>query len=66
MTSLSHLFSENKDTPELIRTKTRIEKNIDEVLAKGTCNTEVLEIMKNLLQELSINTSITDYIDDIK
>jgi len=43
-----------------------IEDSIDTVIAKGSSDTEVLELMKDLLQEISISSSMMDYIDEVK
>ena len=66
MTSFSHLFSNKTPSKDVENTISAIEENIDTAIAKGSSsNNDVLEIMKDLLQEISINTSITDYIDGV-
>lgn len=64
-TKLSDLFSYNKPSTEWQDTRHAIEDSIDTVIEKGTENEEVLNIMKDLLQEISIGTSMTDYIDEV-
>jgi len=65
MTSFSHLFSDKPPSIEMEDTINAIEDNIDTIIAKGSTNNDVLEIMKDLLQEISIGTSMTDYIEKI-
>jgi hypothetical protein len=65
MTNFSHLFSNKAPSVEMEDTISAIENSIDTVIAKGSSDTEVLEMMKDLLQEISINTSIMDYIDEV-
>jgi hypothetical protein len=62
---LSHLFSYTEPSKEWKNKKDAIEDSIDTAIANGTGNTDVLNIMRDLLQEIHIGTSMTDYIDDV-
>lgn len=64
-TKLSNLFSYDEPNRGWQNTKSDIALSIDAAMEKGTCDKEVLEIMKDLLQEISIGTSMTDYIDEV-
>lgn len=64
-TKLSHLFSYEEPSKQWRETKDAIENSIDTVIAKGTADEDVLNIMKDLLKEINIGTSMTDYIDEV-
>lgn len=65
MLRLSHLFTYPEPSQEWKNTKSAIEDGIDAAMEKGSCNKDTLRIMKDLLQDININTSMTDYVDEV-
>ncbi len=66
MVNLSYLFTYPEPSKEWNTTKSALEDSIDTVMEKGSCNNETLQLMKDLLQDININTSINDYVDEVK
>ncbi|MBV5346657.1 hypothetical protein JZU46_00270 [bacterium] len=65
MIKLSHLFTDTEDTNWSV-TKNTLKSNIDTLLEKGKCDEDVLLLMKDLLDDIKISTSITDYIEEVR
>jgi hypothetical protein len=65
MIKLSHLFQESYQSPEWINTKNNLKNSIDTVISKGGPDKDVLLLMKDLLDDIKICTSINDYIDEV-
>ncbi len=65
MTNFSHLFPEKTKPINWDSTKIELEENIDKAILKGTTDVAILNDMKELLEDIHINTSILDYIDEV-
>lgn len=65
MTKLSHLFSENTSSDEWLRAKDAIKSSIDIALDRGNCNDDILLLMKDLLDDIKICTSMNAYVDEV-
>ena len=64
MVKLGYLFEGNKETNELLDlTKKDVAEGIDEALAKGSANPEVLKIMKELLDDIYTPSSMGDFME---
>lgn len=65
MIKLSHLFQDTTYPDEWHTTKSNLKNNIDIVLEKGSLDEDVLLLMKGLLDDIKICTSITNYVDEV-
>ncbi len=63
MVTLSRLFSNNSHY-ELSNTLNSLNENLDKAIAKGSPQEDVLLIMKNLLEDIKVCNSITEYIEE--
>ena len=61
---MENLFQRKRSINDLNNTISNLESNIDIVIAKGTEQEETLRIMRNLLDDIKICTSMTDYLEE--
>jgi hypothetical protein len=60
MTTLARLFSDK----DISNTLNSLGTNLDKAIAKGSPQEDVLLIMKNLLDDIKVCNSITEYIEE--
>ena len=65
MKQFSYLFSDDIDSTYWLARKNYLKSNIDLVIEQGSSNKDILLIMKELLDDIKINTSLTEYIDEV-
>lgn len=63
MVTLARLFY-NNSCNELITTLNSLNENLDKAIAKGSPQEDVLLIMKNLLDDIKVCSSMTEYIEE--
>ena len=64
MVKLGYLFEADKETDSALdSTKKEVAEGIDKALAKGSANPEVLKLMKELLNDIHIPSSMGDYME---
>lgn len=65
MTKLSNLFSyQNTSNKKWGATKDVLKSSINTLLEQRKCNEDVLLLMRDLLEDIRVSTSITDYTEE--
>lgn len=63
--TLARLFSINYPNKELCTTLSLLNENLDKVIANGSSQEDVLLIMKNLLDDIKVCSSISEYAEEV-
>jgi len=64
MVTLARLFSNNVYNRDLDTTLNSLNENLDKAIANGSVQEEVLLIMKNLLDDIKVCNSMTEYLEE--
>lgn len=64
MKQFSYLFSDS-DPKFWVDKKNYLKSNIDLALERGKCDQDVLLIMKDILDDIKICTSVLEYADEV-
>ncbi len=64
MKQFSYLFS-NNESKIWSDKKDYLKSNIDLALERGNCDQDVLLLMKDILDDIKICTSVSDYVDEV-
>jgi hypothetical protein len=64
MLKLTNLFIKDPEPEEWLNKKRCINTSIDTVLTNGSYNEDILLMMKSLLKEIKITSSIHDFIEE--
>ena len=64
MITLARLFSDNVYNRDLGITINSLNENLDKAIANGSNQEDVLLIMKNLLDDIKVCNSMTEYLEE--
>lgn len=64
MVTLARLFSDNVYNRDLGTTIDSLNENLDKAIASGSNQEDVLLIMKNLLDDIKVCNSMTEYLEE--